>query len=214
VDPDGRKVKGAGFIRNIFHTDGYCVAYLAAKARGIPEDHIRKINKENYTFSVMIGDDLWAGTSKLNYYYGVEIIHIYVKDTPFRTNWSGIELYNTDNERDRPGADRKTNGDAPLTDITNFPTGTGSSGAENIPELVGNMVGLFERGGNIGELFLKYQEESKQKQKNKEKEDKYNNETIFYDVYINKNGRGYTIVGSCARKDSASTVQKIKKDNE
>jgi RHS repeat-associated protein len=215
VDPDGRWIKGAGFFRNLFNSDAYCTAYLTCQQ--IPNSHFTKVGKNHYKVTWTTGSFIDNGTNYNNLMPMVTIYDIKMENHLFKIlefDGGGIELYNRDNERDRPGPDRKTKGDAPLTDITNFPTGTGSSGAENIPELVGNMVGLFERGGNFGELFLKYQEESRQKQKNKEKEDEYNNETIFYDVYINKNGRGYTIGGSCSRKDSASTVQKIKKDNE
>jgi len=85
----------------------------------------------------------------------------------------GVHFYNK-SDRDRSGPTRKTDKDVNMVDISNFPTGTGSSGAGNVLELIGNMVGLFERGGSIAEVYLEYQEQIK-----KEEYERFQNEIIL-----------------------------------
>jgi hypothetical protein len=124
----------------------------------------------------------------------------------------GVHFYNN-SDRDRPGPDRKTNRDVNMVDISNFPTGTGSSGSGSVPELVLNLVGLFERGGTITEAVMDYNQ-AVQNQKNKEKVDAHNNATIFFEIYIDNNGSGYTVGTSCPRKDSLDEVKKVRETHE
>ena len=124
----------------------------------------------------------------------------------------GVHFYNN-SDRDRPGPDRKTNRDVNMVDISNFPTGTGSSGSGSVQELVLNLVGLFERGGTITEAVMDYNQ-AVQNQKNKEKVDAHNNATIFFEIYIDNNGSGYTVGTSCPRKDSLDEVKKVRETHE
>jgi hypothetical protein len=164
VDPDGRWIKGAGLLRNIFRSDAYCVSYLAATSRGLPLSSIEKVGKNHYNVSWMSNDgysiyDENGLTSRISL-PTFNIMSIKIKNTLFKFNLSGVAFYNN-SSRDRPGPDRKTNQDVNMVDISNFPTGTGATNGKSIFEAFKFGTEVVEKTYNLYDLFIDHQEKIK-----------------------------------------------------